>query len=415
MRRLIAPLLLLAACSGRDALDKAALMDPAACQACHPDAYREWSGSMHAYASDDPIFVALNAFAQRETNGAVGDFCVRCHAPMALHVGATTDGLNIEEVPRRFRGITCYYCHQIDKIEDDHNAAFRLADDDTFRGGVGDALYTEAHRSMRMSIHDGRTTDSSAICGSCHDVVTPSGLKLENTFIEWKESVFSKGPAAVSCAGCHMPGVDVALTPWPEASAQLEGIRRDLKRAIAATLCVQPGQSGLEMLVILDNVLAGHAFPSGVTHSRRAWVELEAFDGGTKIFSSGVVADDMPIVSIEDDHLWLMRSRIFDEEGKEVHFSWRARSMESNLLPPGVTSDPSDPRFSHAVEKSYPLPSLPTRVTMRVRMRPIGLEMFDELVEAGDLEQSVIDAVPTLTLAGTELEWTEDDGLGCVR
>lgn len=434
---LFALLLIVTSCSRRVALDREALMDPVACQGCHPEAYREWSGSMHAYASDDPVFIALNAFAQRETNGAVGDFCVGCHAPMALHVGATSDGLNLEEVPRRFRGITCYYCHQIESIEDDHNAAFKLADDDRFRGGIGDPVATPAHQSGTLSIHNGRHTDSSSLCGACHDVMTPSGLRLENTFAEWRESVFAQGPAAISCAGCHMPGrtgrvaevegapirrihdhsmpgVDVALTPWTEVGPQLEAIRRDLKRAIAATLCVQPGTGGPEILVILDNVLAGHAFPSGVTHARRAWVELQAFDGDTPILSSGVVAQDEAIAELDDENLWLMRSRIYDEQGKEVHFSWRARSIETNVLSASVTNDPSDPRFNHAVEKRYPLLVQPTRVRMRVQMRPIGLEMFDEIIESGDLDPAVLAAVPTLTLAGTEIEWTEADGFGCV-
>jgi hypothetical protein len=412
-------------------------MDPVACASCHPEAYREWSGSMHAYASDDPVFVALNAFAQRETDGAIGSLCVGCHAPMALHVGATSDGLNIEEVPRRFRGVTCYYCHQIDRIEDDHNAAFHLADGDRFFGGIGDPIQTEAHLSGTLSFHDGRNVDSSALCGSCHDVVTPSGLQLENTFAEWKESVFGKGPAAISCAGCHMPGrpgaiadvqgaptrrlhdhsmpgVDVALSPWPEVSEQLQAIQRDLKRPIAATLCVQPGVGGPEILVILDNVLAGHSFPSGVTHARRAWVELEAFVGEMPILQSGVVDNRTAIAELEDDNLWLMRSRIYDDSGKEVHFSWRARSMESNLLPAGTTNNPAEPGYSHAVEKSYLLSTMPTRVDMRVQMRPIGLEMFDELVESGDLDPAVMDSIPTLTLSGTELSWSEADGLGCV-
>jgi hypothetical protein len=431
----IVALLVLAACSSRKSLDKEALMDPAACQGCHPEAYREWSGSMHAYASDDPVFVALNAFAQRETNGAIADLCVGCHAPMAVHVGATSDGLNIEDVPRRFRGVTCYYCHQIDRIEDDHNAAFHLEDGNRFFGGIGDPTATEAHRSGRLSMHDGRSLDSSALCGTCHDVVTPSGLQLENTFAEWRESVF---PAGVSCAGCHMPGregivaevpgakvrrlhdhsmpgVDVALTEWPEVDEQLQAIRRDLRRAVAAKLCVQPGSTGPEIVVILDNVLAGHSFPSGVTHARRAWVELEAFDGETPILVSGVVADDEAIAELDDENLWLMRSRIFDESGTEVHFSWRAKAIESNLLPAATTTDTSDPAFSHSVEKSYALPVLPTRVRMRVQMRPLGLEMFEELIEAGDLDPAVIASVPTLTLEGTEIVWTEADGLGCVQ
>lgn len=427
------------ACSTRKAIDQEALMDPAACQACHPEQYREWSGSMHAYASDDPIFIALNAFAQRETGGEIGSFCVGCHAPMALHVGETTDGLNIEDVPRRYRGVTCYFCHQIAEIVDDHNAAFVLADDGMFRGGIAKTLATEAHLSGTATIHDGRHADSSAICGSCHDVRLPSGLRLENTFAEWRESVFGTGNRPVSCAGCHMPGrkgkiadvegapedrrvhdhsmpgVDVALSRWPETVSQLAGITRDLQTAISAKLCVQPGANGPEIVVILDNVLIGHSFPSGVTHSRRAWVELEAFNGEAPILSSGVVAKDEAIAELDDDNLWLMRSQIYDENGKEVHFSWRAKSMESNLLPAGVTSDPTDPRYPHAVEKSYPLTVLPTKVRMKVKMRPVGLEMFEEIIEAGDLDPEIMKRVPTFTLSGTVLEWTEADGLGCIQ
>src|SRR5438270_6561801 len=73
----VAPL----ACSGKgnDAppmLTRARLLDPEACKECHADHYREWSGSMHAYATDDPVFRAMNARGQRETNGALGTFCV---------------------------------------------------------------------------------------------------------------------------------------------------------------------------------------------------------------------------------------------------------------------------------------------------------------------------------------------------
>ena len=68
------------------------LLDPASCQGCHPDQFSQWSGSMHAYSSKDPVFVAMNQRGQRETDGGLGSFCVQCHAPMALHEGATTDG-----------------------------------------------------------------------------------------------------------------------------------------------------------------------------------------------------------------------------------------------------------------------------------------------------------------------------------
>ena len=50
---------------------------------------------MHAYAAEDPVFLAMNQRLQRETGGALGDFCVRCHAPMAVREGATRDGLDL--------------------------------------------------------------------------------------------------------------------------------------------------------------------------------------------------------------------------------------------------------------------------------------------------------------------------------
>ena len=111
------------------------LEDPASCKECHPQHYAEWSGSMHAYASDDPVFVAMNRRGQREAQ--LGTFCVQCHAPMAVALGLT-DGTNFDPttLPPKARGITCYFCHDVAKIVDDHNNGLELALDDNMRGGV---------------------------------------------------------------------------------------------------------------------------------------------------------------------------------------------------------------------------------------------------------------------------------------
>src|SRR6185295_7870613 len=97
-----AAFLLLGACEKREPevqADRAALLDPQNCKSCHPVHVDEWAGSMHAYASDDPLFRAMNKRGQRETNGALGDFCVKCHAPLAVRDGLTRDGLNLDQVP----------------------------------------------------------------------------------------------------------------------------------------------------------------------------------------------------------------------------------------------------------------------------------------------------------------------------
>src|SRR5579871_5159599 len=103
------------------------LLDPATCQPCHAEHVTDWSGSMHAYASDDPIFLAMNARGQRETNGALGSFCVNCHAPLALRENATTDGTNLANVPSKLKGVNCYFCHTIDQVNGAHDAPVHLA------------------------------------------------------------------------------------------------------------------------------------------------------------------------------------------------------------------------------------------------------------------------------------------------
>lgn len=100
MRRWPAALHVFVACDNNEAspLTIEELRDPGTCGECHPDHFREWSGSMHAYAAVDPVFIAMNARGQEKTDGALGDFCVKCHAPVAVELGLTTDGSNLDDV-----------------------------------------------------------------------------------------------------------------------------------------------------------------------------------------------------------------------------------------------------------------------------------------------------------------------------
>src|SRR5205085_4697858 len=115
--------------SSPDRLSVAELKDPSTCQTCHPAHFAQWSHSMHAYAPDDPVFVAMNQRGQRETDGALGDFCVKCHAPVALRDGLTTDGRNLPMLPAVERGVTCFFCHSTESVSDDHHNPLVLASD----------------------------------------------------------------------------------------------------------------------------------------------------------------------------------------------------------------------------------------------------------------------------------------------
>ncbi len=430
--------LALAACTSSPSLDREALTDPAACESCHPDQVREWSGSMHAYASDDPLFIALNDLLQQQTGGAAAGFCIGCHAPMAVREGATVDGTDIASVPRHLRGITCYFCHAIDAVEGDHNGALHLSDDGVIRGPIADPVYTEAHSSGYSTLHDGRALESSQLCGACHDVVTPGGLHLERTYAEWRDSLFAKpGPTALSCNRCHMPGadrpaatvagaplrrvhehavpgIDVVLSAWPESGAQRTLIARDLQPSILGKLCVSPAGGGVDVEVTLDNLLSGHSFPSGVTHARRTWVELTARAAGQVVYQSGALRSDEPAATSMDPDLWLLRTELFDKDDNPTLLPWLATRADSELLPAAVTNDPSDPGYYHSRSRTYHVDSVPDEIEMGVHVRPVGLEIGAVLVEAGAIDPSVAAAIPTFTLAPTEITWRTDDGFGCI-
>lgn len=429
------------ACIGdRSGLDREVLMDPVYCQNCHPEHYRQWSGSMHAYASDDPMFLAMNARVQRETGGAAGLMCVGCHAPMAARAGATTDGLNLETLPRHLRGVTCFFCHSVDRVEGDHNNQLHLANDGVMRGGIATPLHTEAHQSAYSRLHDGDDLTSSALCGTCHDVVLPNGLHLERTYKEWRDSLFARpGIGQLSCNRCHlpghdgpaaevagaphrrvhehqMPGIDVALSAWPEVDEQRSLIERDLYPSVLTNLCVQPSAGGVEVQVVLDNIFAGHAWPSGTTHARRAWVELVAYQGGALVFESGVISAGEPVAHSADPNLWVLRSYLFDGDGNEVEMPWQAATTQSDLLMPATTNDPNDPGYYHAQTRSYVLAGVnPDRIRMLLHVRPVGLELIDNLIDSGDLDSAVRSRVPTFDLSPSGLTWTSDLGFGCVR
>jgi hypothetical protein len=53
---------------------------------------------------------------------------------------------------------------------------------------------------------------------------------------------------------------------------------------------------------------------------------------------------------------------------------------------------------------------LPARVTARLRIRPIGLDVLQDLVDSGDLDPAFVAEMPTLTF-GAQLEWTPADGV----
>ncbi|MGZ5971442.1 MAG: multiheme c-type cytochrome [Polyangiales bacterium] len=419
------------------ALTREELLDPESCRGCHSDHYKQWSGSMHAYASVDPLFIAMNARGQRETKGALGDFCVKCHAPLAVAMGVTKDGLNLATVPKQLQGINCYFCHTVDRLEADHNGALHLAGDDVMRGAIADPQTKGVHEAAYAETHDHERIVASDLCGSCHQLQNPHGTELQHTFSEWKKSLFAHDVAGqrITCSGCHMPGkdapiaqtasapmrrlhdhafpaVDIATTDFPESDAMRTAVQANLDPSLVAKLCVTPKG---EVQYTLDNAFAGHDFPSGSAYHRRAWVELTAKNAGAIVFTSGAIADDKAVFASADPMAWILGERMKDDSGAFVEMLWTATSTEGSLLPPAVTNVKSDPAYFHSVTRSWDLSTVTfDEVTAKVHIRPIDHDFVGDLISSGDLDKSFSSKITTFTLAGTSLSWSRAAMVDCV-
>jgi cytochrome c554/c'-like protein len=434
---------------------KEQLMDPQTCKQCHQQYYQDWSASMHAYASDDPLFVAMNRRGQDQAQ--VGDFCVRCHAPMAFQSGKTVDGTNLASLPQYLKGITCYFCHNVDNVLDTHRDASSLdddslhfADDGVMRAALHDPVPNKAHASAYSSIHDGHQLESSQFCGGCHDVVNAHGAHIERTFVEWKGTVYNgAGAFGNTCGQCHMhkttgvaanapgvfvrdlhdhkfPGVDLPLTAVPGADPQETDVQRRavqdfLSTELQTVLCVRgTPASSANVFVVADNVGAGHDWPSGALQDRRAWFQVVASVGGSPIYQSGVVPLGTDPTDLNDGDLWLLRDCMLDGQGNVVHTFWDAFTSDSNALPGQLTSDPLDPRYYQThIMQTYPrgastmLQAYPDAVTLDVNLLAFPPDLFDDLfsnpAEIGLSAAQVNDMRAKLVplAVGTQLTWTQ--------
>lgn len=409
------------------------LLDPEACRVCHPGQYDEWSGSMHAYATTDPVFLAMNRRGQEETNGALGDFCVNCHAPMAVRDGLTTDGLNLEELPPAYQGVTCYFCHSIDRIEGDHNNQLGLSEDGLMRGAFSDPVANAAHGSSYSPLLDAREPEGSAACGACHDLRLPAALvgeeiALEQTFSEWQSTLFARAhdEGGLGCADCHMPtsvereraatsegaperrsrrhdfeAIDLALTPFPNRERQRVLTERLLDTSLLGEICVS--RVGV-VEVTLENVGSGHSWPSGASQDREPWLDLRAYVASE---AEPVFATPEPTLDAAMDggaglgsEPSLLKEFVVDENGEPAHMFWDVRGVERSTTIPGpATRDPLDPEF-HRERRVLRFDTNSTRplerVTLRVRVRPIALEVLDDLVLSGHLERRFVEEMPVL-------------------
>src|SRR5581483_2925587 len=168
-------------------------------------------------------------------------------------------------LPKKLRGVTCYFCHSVDQVTDSHDNPLHLASDGVMRAAISDPFSGgRFHKAAYSPLLDRDRADSATTCGACHDIVSPHGAAVERTFNEWRSSIFSGG-TGTTCGQCHMPqsttpkavaqvpgaplrqphghtfaAVDVAVQPFPDKERQHLLVQSFLDTTLQTALCVEP-------------------------------------------------------------------------------------------------------------------------------------------------------------------------------
>jgi hypothetical protein len=291
--------------------------------------------------------------------------------------------------------------------------------DQTMRGGAGSPADTPAHDSLNDKNLMAGASNKSTMCGSCHDIITPTlNVHIERSFEEWKGTIFTQpGINGDTCSRCHMK---VSSDPIAEGSGLNVKPRPVAGGNPPGGICLDPPGT---LSVRVDTFNVGHNFPSGASQDRRTWLEVVAYDAANNVvFSSGVVGDDQDPEDIHDPHIdctdpnpgsfacsgfW---DRMTKTDGTEAKFFWEVANETSFFLKPAVTLVSSDPAYDHSTTNKWNVSDVYGQIdhiSARILTRPFPYCVLRDLVTSGDLDPMYAQSLNTLVGMGADKTWTK--------
>jgi len=239
--------------------DLEASLRPEACGSCHAQQYADWKESLHSRAMGPGPWGQIIDLNKSSPDEAI--LCMSCHAPLSEQLPLLAKAENREgfkENPHfdsalQLQGITCAGCH----VRQHRRFGPPKAK------GAGAAQYPP-----RMPNHGGveRTPyfERAEFCKDCHQFdpensLLVNGKPLQDTYREWKNSIWGKGEAA--CQDCHMPSRrhlwrGIHDREWVKGGVQIKAELQEPKSGVGETVSA---------IVEVTNSAVGHKFPTYVT------------------------------------------------------------------------------------------------------------------------------------------------------
>jgi hypothetical protein len=339
---------------------------PEVCGSCHVDFYQQWRQAMMSQSYThhwDEIEYFKLAIPHAEKDEKVADIkagCNGCHAPSAFIAGDVPPP-KPEENSRANEGVFCDICHTITGFEGDtpHNYNFTI-NPGKEKYGNRDGVVSPHHNTKFL-----KHTTTPELCGSCHNEMSPYGIWVKSTHLEWREGPYSK--EGVRCQDCHMPGAEGINSKMSKPAKNVaqhlfHGAHAESKLRGSVEVRIHPDDREFEpgdvatLKVQVFNHKAGHKIPSGSAEERQVWLTVIAYDseGNTyhlpvdkkgfageeyTISSNELAYQDMGVMLDEPDFKGLPRDALpyegdrvfrlpyFDPQGRMTIAQWNTASL----------------------------------------------------------------------------------------
>jgi hypothetical protein len=264
---------------------------PKICSACHTEFYEQWTQAMMSQAYThhwDEIEYFNLAVPHAEKDPMVAGVkagCNGCHAPISFLAGDVPPPRPAEN-SRANESVSCDVCHTIVGFKGDtpYNFNYISSPGETKYGPKAD-LESPYHATQQLDF-----ISTAEFCGTCHNEMSPYGVWVKATQLEWKEGPYAK--QGVPCQQCHAPkargkNAMMAKEDWV-AQHLFHGAHDPGKLAGAIEMRMNPDIREVEIdgtvtvKVQLFNGKAGHKIPTGSVEDRIMWLHVTATDEAGK-------------------------------------------------------------------------------------------------------------------------------------
>lgn len=364
--------------------------------------YGMWRGTMMANAFRDPYWraqVAREIASDPEHAAETQALCLRCHGPMVSHTarlkGEPSPDIRTAGFDALARdGVSCTVCHQAnpEKIgkPESLNGQLGITTERAIYGPYKDPAAGPMTMHTAYRATHGSHIRESALCGSCHTLVT-GHFPEQTPYLEWENSAFAD---KVSCQECHMPkvgptriahnpaGRDFLIKPRKEVRGHLfvgantfmlRMLRENrselgvtapdaaLKRAEVAnrnllgtktarlTIGEIAHKDGEVRFNIRVENRAGHKLPTAYP-SRRVWLRVQLRQGRDVLLDSGSFDESGRLIGKQTGHhreiaasdqVQVYELRATDAKGQPTTslLAMSKRALDNRILPMGWRAD----------------------------------------------------------------------------